>query len=67
MIGPEVNKAARLEQVHAEDIKEGTASTGDIRLSAEFRHELSSTLQRRYSRRFVAAAKNIGDLEFYTA
>ncbi len=65
LIGKEVNKAARLEQIHADEIKDGRP-LGDIRLSPEFRNELSQTLQRRYSRRFVATAKNIGEMELYT-
>lgn len=67
LIGTEVNKAARLEQLHSEDVTGLSDGLGDIRLSSEFRCELGSTLQQRYSRRFVASAKNIGELEFYTA
>lgn len=66
LIGPEVNKAARLEQVHAEDIVEGEADVGAIRLSAEFREELNDLTKRQYSRRSKAQAKNIGTIEFYT-
>ena len=43
LIGPEVNKAARLEEIHAQDAVAGTTDVGPIRLSAEFRHELSDT------------------------
>lgn len=65
LIGKEVNKAARLEQIRDEEI-EGSHPLGDIRLSEEFRNELSQTLQRRYSRKQVAKAKNIGTMNFYT-
>ena len=67
LIGTEVNKAARLEQVHAEDIKEGTSDLGSIRLSAEFFHELSATVQQRFNRKAIARAKNIGRLELFTS
>lgn len=66
IIGPEVNKAARLEEIHDADIVEGEGQLGDIRLSAEFFHELSSTVRRRYSRRCVAMAKNIGKVEIFS-
>jgi class 3 adenylate cyclase len=66
LIGPEVNKAARLEQVHADDIVEGATDVGSIRLSAEFREELNELTKRQYSRRSKAQAKNIGTIEFYT-
>lgn len=65
LIGPEVNKAARLEQVHRADIREGEAMVGPIRLSAEFRAELSAPLRRRYPHRSIAEAKNIGPIEVY--
>jgi class 3 adenylate cyclase len=67
LIGTEVNKAARLEQVHAEDISEGTSDLGSVRLSSEFFHELSATVQRRFNRKAVARAKNIGRLELFTS
>ncbi len=66
LIGPEVNKAARLEQVHIEDIVEGETDVGAIRLSTEFREELSDLAKQQYSRRSKARAKNIGDVEFYS-
>lgn len=66
LIGPEVNKAARLEQVHTEDIVEGEKDVGAIRLSTEFRNELSDLTKRQYSRRSRAKAKNIGEIEFYS-
>jgi class 3 adenylate cyclase len=66
LIGPEVNKAARLEQVHSEDIVDGETDVGAIRLSAEFRGELSDLTRQQYSRRSTAKAKNIGEVELYS-
>jgi class 3 adenylate cyclase len=66
LIGPEVNKAARLEQVHAKDITEGKPDIGPIRLSVEFREELTDLTKKRYARRSTAKAKNIGEIELYS-
>lgn len=66
LIGPEVNKAARLEQVHREDVIEGETEIGAIRLSAEFHQELSDLAKRQYTRHSKAKAKNIGEIEFYS-
>jgi class 3 adenylate cyclase len=66
LIGPEVNKAARLEQVHGEDITEGESDIGPIRLSMEFREELSDLTKKRFERRSKAKAKNIGEIELYS-
>jgi class 3 adenylate cyclase len=66
LIGPEVNKAARLEQVHGEDITGGEPDIGAIRISAEFRDELSDLTKRQYARHSRANAKNIGEIEFYS-
>ena len=66
LIGPEVNKAARLEQAHAEDVTEGDPDIGAIRLSAEFRGELTDLTKKRYGHRSKANAKNIGEIEFYS-
>jgi class 3 adenylate cyclase len=66
LIGPEVNKAARLEQVHAEDITEGEPDIGPIRLSVEFREKLTDLTKQRYARRNKAKAKNIGEIELYS-
>jgi len=66
LIGPEVNKAARLEQIHAEDVAEGESDIGAIRLSAEFREELTDAVKKRYTRRSKAKAKNIGEIELYS-
>lgn len=67
LIGPEVNKAARLEQVHEDDIVDGAEKIGPIRISTEFRNELSDDQKEKYSRRSRARAKNIGTIEFYSA
>ena len=67
LIGPEVNKAARLEQVHAEDVVEGDGEIGPIRLSPEFHAELGDVLRRGYGKKSTARAKNIGRLQFYSA
>lgn len=66
LIGPEVNKAARLEQVHAEDVTEGNSDVGPIRLSVEFREELPGLAKKRYGNRSKANAKNIGEIELYS-
>ncbi len=66
LIGPEVNKAARLEQVHVEDIVEGETDIGAIRMSMEFREELSAAVSQQYGRRSKAEAKNIGKIEFFS-
>lgn len=65
LIGPEVNKAARLEQIHAQDIVEGTGDIGAIRLSVAFRNELTDPIKKKYHRYGKANAKNIGEIEFY--
>ena len=62
LIGPEVNKAARLEQIQADEVVEGSTVLGDIRLSDEFFRELSQPVQRRYSKISKAQAKNIGEI-----
>ena len=67
LIGPEVNKAARLEQVRAEDVIDGSLNVGDIRLSAELRDELAESAKKKYNRRSVAQAKNIPKLVLYSA
>lgn len=66
MIGTEVNKAARLEQVHSDEILEGQGNLGNIRMSREFWSELSTLQQRLFSNRFVVRAKNIGETEIFT-
>lgn len=66
LIGPEVNKAARLEQIHAADILQGAADIGPIRISTEFRAELSDPVKKQYRRRAKAKAKNIGEIDFFS-
>lgn len=66
LIGPEVNKAARLEQVHERDVIKGATHIGSIRLSAEFRNELPEPVKSRFCRLSKAKAKNIGEVELYT-
>jgi class 3 adenylate cyclase len=66
LIGPEVNKAARLEQVQASEVVEGSNELGDIRLSNEFFDQLSQPVQRRYSKTSKAVAKNIGELALHS-
>jgi class 3 adenylate cyclase len=66
LIGPEVNKAARLEQVHREDIIDGDTDIRAIRLSEEFRSELTDLTKNRYARCSRAKAKNIGEIELYS-
>jgi class 3 adenylate cyclase len=65
LIGPEVNKAARLEQTHVKDVIEGPRDIGPIRLSSEFRAELTDPAKRRFKDLIKAKAKNIGEIEFY--
>ena len=66
LIGPEVNKAARLEQVHPADVLEGSPDMNSIRMSVEFREELSEPVKRRYGHLVRATAKNIGEIELYS-
>jgi class 3 adenylate cyclase len=66
LIGPEVNKAARLEQVHREDIVDGPPEIGAVRISPEFRNELSEPVKKRCPRLCTVRAKNIGQIEFYS-
>ena len=65
LIGQEVNKAARLEQVRDEDLIEGSGEIAAIRLSPEFHRQLSGSVRRRYHRHMRAKARNIEDLEFF--
>jgi len=66
LIGPEVNKAARLEQVHAADVLEGSPDISPVRLSVEFREELSDPIKRQYGHYVRAKAKNIGEIELFS-
>jgi class 3 adenylate cyclase len=66
LVGSEVNKAARLEQVHGEDIIEGEDAVGAIRLSEEFHKELPENIRKKYGRMSVAKGKNIGDVRIFS-
>lgn len=66
LIGPEVNKAARLEQVRSADVLDGLREVGPIRLSVEFHDELSEPVKSRYGQRARAKAKNIGEIELFS-
>ena len=66
LIGREVNKAARLEQLRAEELTQGEGSLGPIRISREFHEELSQIARKRFQRRFTAQAKNVGEIELFT-
>lgn len=66
LIGPEVNKAARLEQAHAEDTIEGSTDIGAIRLSAEFREEFNDAIKKKYQNHTKVEAKNIGTIDIYS-
>jgi class 3 adenylate cyclase len=67
LIGPEVNKAARLEQVRAADVLDGSSDIGPIRLSPEFYEELSEPLKKRYEHATRVNAKNIGEIDLYSS
>ena len=66
LVGSEVNKAARLEQIQGEDIIDGAKALGTIRLSEEFRRKLPEKLRRKYSRTSVGNGKNIGKLQIFS-
>lgn len=66
LIGTEVNKAARIEQAHSDDIVEGAGGLGPIRISAEFRNALGAVGRRKFAKRFAVRAKNIGEMEIFT-
>lgn len=66
LIGTEVNKAARLEQAHQEDLVAGTGLLGSIRVSEEFRKQLGDIGQKKFHNCFVVRAKNIGELNIFT-
>lgn len=66
LIGPEVNKAARLEQTNTADIEEGTNELGNVRLSREFWEMLDPVRQKKFGNRFLVHAKNIGATEVLT-
>lgn len=66
LVGAEVNKAARLEQVQREDIIAGEEALGAIRLSEEFHKELPEMVRKKYARMSIAKGKNIGELRIFS-
>jgi class 3 adenylate cyclase len=66
LIGPEVNKAARLEQVHGDEVIEGETEIGAIRVSSDFRDELADPVKLKYRRYSKAHAKNIGLIDLFS-
>ncbi len=66
LIGAEVNKAARLEQLQEDEISSGSRDLGPIRLSVEFHDNLGGQIQRNYMRKSSAALKDMGQLILYT-
>ncbi len=63
LIGREVNKAARLEQIEGPDCIPPQESLGAIRLSCELRDRLSAEKQKEFGRRLKARAKHIGEVD----
>ncbi len=66
LIGPEVNKAARLEQAQSVDVLEGGTDIGPVRMSIEFREKLADPVQKRYGNRIKVKNKNIGEIELFS-
>jgi len=66
LIGTEVNKAARLEQAHQEDVINGGGQLGSIRISGELRKQLGEIGERKFGNCFTVKAKNLGKLNIYT-
>ena len=66
LIGAAVNKAAQLEQIHEDQISDGGARAGPVRISTEFHDALSALSQRKYDRRVSATTRKLGLLEFYS-
>lgn len=67
LIGREVNKAARLEQVEQTHVIEGAHPIGSIRLSPEVRNRLFPSQKSRYSVRLRAVGKHVGEIELFVA
>jgi len=67
LIGAAVNKAAQLEQIHEDQITDGGARPGPVRISTEFHDALSEPSQRRYDRRVSAMTRKLGEVEFYSS
>lgn len=66
LIGREVNKAARLEQLHSEDIAGEPGKLRAIRVSREFYDELGDIDQKKFGPRLIARAKNLGEIEVFS-
>ena len=66
LIGADVNKAARLEQLHDEGDSSGGGKLGAIRMSVEFHDKLDPQIQHNYSTKSSASIKNLGQLTVYT-
>ena len=65
LIGADVNKAARLEQIHDDVISNRDDECGPIRMSEEFHDRLSEATRKRHSRSSSATIKNLGRLPFF--
>jgi len=66
LIGPEVNKAARLEQMQPEDVVNGNSEIGSIRISTELYDELLTPMKKKYGHLTTVKVKNIGEIELYS-
>jgi len=66
LIGPEVNKAARLEQMRPEDVVNGNSEIGSIRISTELHDELLTPMKNKYGHLTTVKVKNIGKFELYS-
>ncbi len=66
IIGPDVNKAARLEEARATDVVDGSVLMGDIRLSEQFYDQLNTPAKQRYKTHSITDAKNIGHLQIFS-
>ena len=67
LIGATVNKAAQMEQIHAEDIADGGPKPGPVRISAEFHEELSGEMQQRYAQSNVAITRKMGRVALFSS
>ncbi len=67
LIGREVNKAARLEQIDQADVFEGKHKLGPIRLSREVHDRLQLPAKSRYGARLLAHGKHVGEIELFVA
>jgi len=65
LIGREVNKAARLEQIDEIDCAPKREGLGPIRLSCELWEHLSQAKRNQYELKIKARAKHIGEIDFF--